>query len=106
MPDKVRGDEELSKDFFGNKLYEGDIVACLRRGASSSYHVYGIVVKVCEKTCLVFTTGDSDDSYAKVSEEYSHVLTEFCNGDMAELLRNSRVSRKASRDIIKRMDVV
>lgn len=48
----------MSKDFFGNSLYEGDIVACLRKG------------------------------------------------DMTEFMRNSRVSRKQNRDIIKRMDIV
>lgn len=96
----------MSKDFFGNSLYEGDIVACLHRGASSSYHVYGIIVKVCEKTCLVFTTGDSEDSCTKVSEEFSRVLIELCEGNMTEFSMNFRVSRKNNRDIIKRMDVV
>lgn len=96
----------MSKDFFGNELYVGDIVACLQRGVSSSYHVYGVIVKVCEKTCLVFTTGDSDDSCTKVSEEYSRVLVEFCKGDMSEFVRSSWVSRKDNRGIIKRMDVV
>lgn len=96
----------MSKDFFGNELYVGDIVACLRRETNSSYLVYGVVVKVCEKTCLVFTTGDSDDSFTKVQEELYRVLTEFCKGDTARLLRHFRVSRKNNRDIIKRMDVV
>lgn len=95
----------MSKDFFGNELYEGDIVACLNRGTTSSYHVYGVIVKVCEKTCLVFTTGNSDDSCTKVSEEYSRVLAECCKFGLT-FLKDSSVARKLNRDIIKRMDVV
>lgn len=96
----------MSKDFFGNELYEGDIVACLHRGARCSYHVYGVVVKVCEKTCLVFTTGDSADSRIRVLEEFYRVLAEVCAGDRAKLPRYPKVYRKLGRDIIKRMDVV
>lgn len=95
----------MSKDFFGNELHEGDIVACLNRGASSSYHVYGVIVKVCEKTCLVFNTGNSDDSRIKVLEEFYRVLAEFCAGDRDKLSRTSWVSRKDNRGIIKRIVV-
>lgn len=96
----------MSKDFFGNELYEGDIVACLHRGTSSSYHVYGVIVKVCEKTCLVFTTGNWDDSCTKVADEYSRVLIGCYKCNMSEFLKDSSVSRKDNRGIIKRMDVV
>ena len=34
----------MANDFFGNEIKSGDVVACLQKGSSTSYHIYGIVL--------------------------------------------------------------
>ena len=57
---KTCRDSRASKDFFGTEFKVGDIVACLKPGTSTSWLVYGVVLKLSEKISLIFTDGNRE----------------------------------------------
>ena len=96
----------MSKDFFGTEFKVGDIVACLKPGTGTSWLIYGIVLKLSEKTSLIFTDGNRDGEYdlKKLCEAYLHCFTE--NGENVDTMirRGYNVNRRNNKNIVKHPD--
>ena len=96
----------MSKDFFGTEFKVGDIVACLKPGTGTSWLVYGVVLKLSEKTSLIFTDGNSDGEYDvnKLCEAYLRCFTK--NGENVDTMikRGYNVNRRNNNNIVKHPD--
>ena len=93
----------MSKDFFGNELYEGDVVSYFRR--ASTPISFGVVAKVYEKTSLVFTLGVGV-GYKEVMDEFANSFAVEYGGNKDKFLHDCRIIRKDNRDIVRRLDII
>lgn len=96
----------MNKDFFGSDFKVGDIVACLKPGTGTSWLVYGVVLKLSEKTSLVFTDRNSEGEYdlKKLCEAYLRNWTK--NGeDVGTMIKSGYdVQRRNNKNIVKHPD--
>ena len=96
----------MSKDFFGSDFKVGDIVACLKPGTGTSWLVYGVVLKLSEKTSLVFTDRNREGEYdlKKLCEAYLRNWTK--NGeDVGAMIKSGYgVQRRDNKNIVKHPD--
>ena len=100
---KTCRDSRASKDFFGTEFKVGDIVACLKPGTGTSWLVYGVVLKLSEKTSLIFTDRYYEGEYdlKKLCEAYLRDWT--ANGeDVDTMIKRGRgVNRRDNKNIVK-----
>lgn len=96
-------DSRMGKDFFGTEFKAGDIVACLKPGAGTSWLVYGVVLKLSEKTSLIFTDRNLEGNYdlKKLCEAYLRNWT--ANGEDVNTMikRGCGVNRRDNNNIVK-----
>jgi hypothetical protein len=93
-------------DFFGKRFDVGDVVACLKPGSGTSWLVYGIVMKLSEKTSLIFVDryGDGEYDIKKLCDKYSDEL-KASGGDINIMTKKSRyINRRDNKGIIKHPD--
>ena len=90
-------------DFFGKEFNVGDVVACLKPGNKTSWLVYGIVVKISDKTSLVFTDAYNGSEYneQKLKEIFFQKMSEK-GDDLNEIIKDKiRVHRRSNFNIVK-----
>lgn len=100
---KTCRDSRVSKDFFGTEFKVGDIVACLKPGTVTSWLVYGVVLKLSEKTSLIFTDRNRDGEHdlKKLSEAYLRCFTENDENVDTMIKCGYNVNRRANKNIVK-----
>lgn len=99
-------DNRVSKDFFGTEFKVDDIVACLKPGTGTSWLVYGVVLKLSEKTSLIFTDRNHEGEYdlKKLCEAYLREWTAN-GGDVDTMIKRGRgVNRRSNNNIVKHPD--
>jgi hypothetical protein len=100
---KTCRDCRANKDFFGSDFKVGDIVACLKPGTGTSWLVYGVVLKLSEKTSLIFTDRNYEGKYdlKKLCEAYLRDWT--ANGEDVDTMikRGYGVNRRDNKNIVK-----
>ena len=96
----------MANDFFGNEIKSGDVVACLQKGSSTSYHIYGIVLKASNKTSLVFCPYGECNTLSDARECFCNFYEKH-NGNVSKMIKDKTyISRKDNNGIIKHPNAV
>jgi hypothetical protein len=96
----------MANDFFGNEIKSGDVVACLQKGSSTSYHIYGIVLKTSNKTSLVFCPYGECNTLSDARECFCNFYEKH-NGNVSKMIEDKTyIKRKDNNGIIKHPNAV
>lgn len=90
-------------DFVGNEINVGDLVTCLKSGSSTSWLVYGVVLRLTRTCAIVLTGGDSNAS--ELMEAYESCADDLETCTKARYLKYADriydITRRDKRGIIK-----